>query len=209
MELSNVGGTDQQDRVKTILMEPKVTYISELSSTDYDKTIEAIVYHKWTSKTTKIRLPTKFCCILIDRQNEMAVNFDEHGYNSMENPVIIAVSSCYINRYHGLQLVGTSATHHYLNQNIQRRGKSAAILKPYRYPQLSNTRPILEIVNERYEDMEREKMRSQFPLAVLREVDPQNYQPERGCNIDNVPAIRQLALKDEHGFVIHLRSWLH
>nr|GEX78596.1 putative ribonuclease H-like domain-containing protein [Tanacetum cinerariifolium] len=32
---------------------------------------------------------------------------------------------------------------------------------------------------------------------------------EQGCNIDNVPAIRQLALKDEHGFVIHLGSWLH
>nr|GEV37297.1 retrovirus-related Pol polyprotein from transposon TNT 1-94 [Tanacetum cinerariifolium] len=32
---------------------------------------------------------------------------------------------------------------------------------------------------------------------------------ERGCNIDNVPALRQLALKDEHGFVIHLGSWLH
>nr|GEU65998.1 hypothetical protein [Tanacetum cinerariifolium] len=32
---------------------------------------------------------------------------------------------------------------------------------------------------------------------------------ERGCNIGNVPALRQLALKDEHGFVIHLGSWLH
>nr|GEZ04523.1 hypothetical protein [Tanacetum cinerariifolium] len=32
---------------------------------------------------------------------------------------------------------------------------------------------------------------------------------ERGCNIDNVPAKRQLALKDEHGFVIHLESRLH
>ncbi|GKE42397.1 hypothetical protein Tco_1469681 [Tanacetum coccineum] len=44
------------------------------------------------------------------------------------------------------------------------------------YPQLPNTGPMLEIVNERYEDMEREKMRNRFPLAVLREVDPQNYQ---------------------------------
>nr|GEZ13604.1 hypothetical protein [Tanacetum cinerariifolium] len=32
---------------------------------------------------------------------------------------------------------------------------------------------------------------------------------ERGCNIDNVPALRQLALKDEHGFDIHLGSRLH
>nr|GFC63766.1 hypothetical protein [Tanacetum cinerariifolium] len=34
-------------------------------------------------------------------------------------------------------------------------------------------------------------------------------QLERDCNIDNVPALRQLALKDEHGFVIHLGSRLH
>nr|GEX56248.1 hypothetical protein [Tanacetum cinerariifolium] len=32
---------------------------------------------------------------------------------------------------------------------------------------------------------------------------------ERGCNTDNVPALRQLALKDEYGFVIHLESRLH
>nr|GEX81962.1 hypothetical protein [Tanacetum cinerariifolium] len=32
---------------------------------------------------------------------------------------------------------------------------------------------------------------------------------ERGCNTDNVHALRQLALKDEHGFVIHLGSRLH
>nr|GEV30612.1 Gag-Pol polyprotein [Tanacetum cinerariifolium] len=32
---------------------------------------------------------------------------------------------------------------------------------------------------------------------------------ERGCNIGNVPTLRQLALKDEHGFVIQLGSRLH
>nr|GEW47939.1 hypothetical protein [Tanacetum cinerariifolium] len=32
---------------------------------------------------------------------------------------------------------------------------------------------------------------------------------ERDCNIDNVSALRQLALKDEYGFVIHLGSRLH
>nr|GEY32582.1 hypothetical protein [Tanacetum cinerariifolium] len=31
---------------------------------------------------------------------------------------------------------------------------------------------------------------------------------ERDCNIDYVPVIRQLALKDEYGFVIHLESRL-
>nr|GEV52898.1 DNA helicase [Tanacetum cinerariifolium] len=32
---------------------------------------------------------------------------------------------------------------------------------------------------------------------------------KRGCNTDNVPTIRQLALKDKYGFVIHLESRLH
>ncbi|GJZ17940.1 DNA helicase [Tanacetum coccineum] len=290
MDLANVGDTSQQDRGKMILMEPKITYISELSTTDYDKTIEAIVYRKWTSKTTKTRTPTKFCCILIDKEgypiqanmslrdaeyfdqllqlrkayrfsgfsceptdkwertlptetslifgrflqveeipatefpehyfnfaaynelqdrltarnpiltdyigrirairriekkgdamssqktlrvidienlsgnvigctlwNEMATNFDEREYNSMEKPVIIAVSSCYINRYH--------------DPNIPETRQIKALC-----PQLPNTGPMLEIVHQRYEDMEREKMRNRFPLAILHDVDPQNYQ---------------------------------
>ncbi|GJU24311.1 nucleic acid-binding, OB-fold protein, partial [Tanacetum coccineum] len=307
MDLANVGDTSQQDRGKMILMEPNITYILELSTTNYDKTIEAIVYRKWTSKTTKTRTPTKFCCILIDKEgypiqanmslrdaeyfdqllqlrkayrfsgfsceptdkwertlptktslifgrflqveeipatefpehyfnfaaynelqdrltarnpiltdyighiraigriekkgdamssrktlrvidienlsgnvigctlwNEMATNFDEREYNSMEKPVIIAVSSCYINRYHGLQLSGTSATHYYLDPNIPETRQIKALC-----PQLPNTGPMLEIVHQRYEDMEREKMRNRFPLAILHDVDPQNYQRVR------------------------------
>nr|GFA75799.1 hypothetical protein [Tanacetum cinerariifolium] len=38
---------------------------------------------------------------------------------------------------------------------------------------------------------------------------PAQVELERGCNTDNVPALRQLALKDEHGFVTHLGSRLH
>ncbi|GKC41633.1 DNA helicase, partial [Tanacetum coccineum] len=68
VELANVDDTSQDDKGKMILMEPHITNISELSTTDYNKTIEAIVYRKWTSKTTKTRIPTKFCCILIDKQ---------------------------------------------------------------------------------------------------------------------------------------------
>nr|GEW76574.1 DNA helicase [Tanacetum cinerariifolium] len=68
MELANVDDTSEDDKGKMILMEPQITNISELSTTDYNKTIEAIVYRIWTSKTTKTRTPTKFCCILIDKQ---------------------------------------------------------------------------------------------------------------------------------------------
>ncbi|GJZ18882.1 ribonuclease H-like domain-containing protein [Tanacetum coccineum] len=68
MELPIDAGTSQHDKGKMILMQPEITNISELSSTNYNKTIEAVVYRKWTSKTTKTRTPTKFCCILIDKQ---------------------------------------------------------------------------------------------------------------------------------------------
>ncbi|GKB35735.1 hypothetical protein Tco_0880677, partial [Tanacetum coccineum] len=68
MELPSNADTSQHDKRKMILMQPKITNISELSSTNYNKTIEAVVYRKWTSKTTKTRTPTKFCCILIEKQ---------------------------------------------------------------------------------------------------------------------------------------------
>nr|GEU77088.1 DNA helicase [Tanacetum cinerariifolium] len=42
IELANVDDSGQQNKGKIILTEPKITYISELSSTAYDKTIEAI-----------------------------------------------------------------------------------------------------------------------------------------------------------------------
>nr|GEX92885.1 hypothetical protein [Tanacetum cinerariifolium] len=96
MELPDPGDTSQQDRGKLALVEPHITYISELSRTDYDKTIKAIVYRKWTSKTTKTRTPTKFCCILIDKEG---------------TPI-------QANMGLRLQPSGTSATHYYLNQNI-------------------------------------------------------------------------------------------
>nr|GEW73992.1 putative reverse transcriptase domain-containing protein [Tanacetum cinerariifolium] len=44
---------------------------------------------------------------------------------------------------------------------------------------MADTRPILNINNQRYEDPELEKNRNRFPLAVLFEIDPQNY---RRCN---------------------------
>ncbi|GJS25065.1 DNA helicase [Tanacetum coccineum] len=50
--------------------------------------------------------------------NEMATNFDIRAYEQMEKPVMIAVASCCVTRYNGLQLSWTSATHYYLNPNI-------------------------------------------------------------------------------------------
>ncbi|GJR97950.1 hypothetical protein Tco_0270124 [Tanacetum coccineum] len=48
--------------------------------------------------------------------------------------------------------------------------------KTWRHQQLTDTKPVLNVDNQRYEDVEQEKNRNRFPLAVLLEVDPQNYQ---------------------------------
>ncbi|GJU92996.1 DNA helicase, partial [Tanacetum coccineum] len=101
----------------------------------------------------------------------MAQNLNVREYDSMEKLVIIAVSSCYINRYNGLQLSGTSATHYYFNPSIPETK-----LIRQQYPQIPNRGPVLQIIDHRYEDMEQEKLRNQFPLVVLRDIDPQDYQ---------------------------------
>ncbi|GKC12851.1 DNA helicase [Tanacetum coccineum] len=51
--------------------------------------------------------------------NEMATEFNIREYETMEKPVVILVTSCYVTRYNGLKLSGgTSATHYYLNPNV-------------------------------------------------------------------------------------------
>ncbi|GJW79427.1 DNA helicase [Tanacetum coccineum] len=62
------------------------------------------------------------------------------------------------------QLSGTSATHYYFNPSI---------------PETQLIRqqgPVLKIIDQRYEDTEQEKLRNRFPLVVLRDIDPQDYQ---------------------------------
>nr|GEV39210.1 DNA helicase [Tanacetum cinerariifolium] len=107
--------------------------------------------------------------------NEMATNFDERAYNSMEKPVIIAVSSSYINHYHDMPSTFWKFCYPLLfGSNIPETRQIKELCT-----QLPNTGPMLEIVHARYEDMEREKMRNLFPLAILHDVDPQNYQRVR------------------------------
>ncbi|GKC51828.1 reverse transcriptase domain-containing protein [Tanacetum coccineum] len=48
----------------------------------------------------------------------MALTFDIREYESMEKPVVIAISSYWVRHFNGLQLSGTSATHYYLNPNM-------------------------------------------------------------------------------------------
>ncbi|GKE20017.1 nucleic acid-binding, OB-fold protein [Tanacetum coccineum] len=58
----------REDKGKLIVVEPKIAHFTDLNPTHRNKTIEVIVYRKWTSKHVATRQPTKFCCILMDKQ---------------------------------------------------------------------------------------------------------------------------------------------
>ncbi|GJV80955.1 hypothetical protein Tco_1516825 [Tanacetum coccineum] len=157
---------------KMIAIKHEVTIVANLRPPHYNKTIKVIVYRKWTSKHVQTRQPTKFCCILMDKQTGLwertlenptslifgkfidlqeipSENFPEHYFNfasynellaradmqnailtdgvklnfnmqeyeAIEKPVVIAVSSCWVRRFNGLQLSRMSTTHYYMNTN--------------------------------------------------------------------------------------------
>ncbi|GJY07523.1 DNA helicase [Tanacetum coccineum] len=118
--------------------------------------------------------------VVLTLWHEMALNFNVQEYEAMEKPVVITVSSCWVRRFNRIQLSGTSATHCYLNPNIP----ETYHIKQ-QYLKVADTIPILNIDHQRYQDLELEKNRNRFPLAVLFEIDPQNYQANsltRDCN---------------------------
>ncbi|GJY46764.1 nucleic acid-binding, OB-fold protein, partial [Tanacetum coccineum] len=102
--------------------------------------------------------------------HEKALTFNVQEYEAMEKPVIIAVSSCLVKQFNGLQLSATSATHYYLNPNIP---ETYHIKQQYQ--QMATTVPVLNIDHQRYQDLEAEKNQNRFPLATLLAVNPQNY----------------------------------
>ncbi|GJV23191.1 DNA helicase [Tanacetum coccineum] len=300
MATTSEADSKREEKGKMILTKPNITRLADLSSTYFNKIIEIIVYRKWILKHYETRLPTKFCCILLDKQgtpiqanmdaedtdyfdellrlgktyrisgfscqktptweqtlmnetsllfgkylqvhsipndnfplhyfnfaaynelagranvksvvltdyigriravsgidtfgnatsqrklqriiqienlsgniiglalwNEMATGFDMNTYTSLPQPVVIAVSSCYVSRYNGLQLSGTYATHYYLNLDIP---KTYHIKQ--QHEQSTSMVPFLTINNQRYEDPNLERTRNRFPLATLLEVDP-------------------------------------
>nr|GEU67526.1 hypothetical protein [Tanacetum cinerariifolium] len=128
--------------------------------------------------------------IVLTLWHEMETNFNIQEYELMEKPVVIAVSSCWVRRFNGIQLSGTSATHYYLDSNTP----ESYHIKQH-YLQMADTRPILNINNQRYEDSELEKNRNLFPLAVLFEIDPQNYQDVAVTENKSSQGIRFLGVK--------------
>ncbi|GJU82777.1 DNA helicase [Tanacetum coccineum] len=58
----------REDKGKMIIAEPEITKVADLKSTDSNKIIEVFIYHKWVSKHNQTQQPTKFCCMLLERQ---------------------------------------------------------------------------------------------------------------------------------------------
>ncbi|GJZ32182.1 hypothetical protein Tco_0577618 [Tanacetum coccineum] len=66
--------TMSENKGKMIMMELDIVSVPSLRPTHYNKTIEAIVYCKWTSKHVQTRQSTKYCCMLIDKQGNPIQN---------------------------------------------------------------------------------------------------------------------------------------
>ncbi|GKB81813.1 hypothetical protein Tco_0948708, partial [Tanacetum coccineum] len=78
--MATIGKTNNtcEEKGKMIMTEPEITAIADLRPTHCNKTIEAVVYPKWTSRHVYTRQPTKYCCILIDKQANMNVKDAEY-----------------------------------------------------------------------------------------------------------------------------------
>nr|GEX70653.1 hypothetical protein [Tanacetum cinerariifolium] len=300
MATTSISKSTSEEMGKMIMTKPNVTIIADLKPMDTNKTIEAVVYRKWTSKHVQTHQPMKYCCILLDKQgtpiqanmdvkdtayldrllqlykayrisgfrceqtglwertldnptslifgrfiqleevpgedfpghyfnfasynkhaaradvrnamltipnqihtsgdatsnrihrriidiqnlsgntislalwHDMAVNFNLQEYEALERLVVIAVSSCWVRRYHGLQLSSTSTTHYYLNPNIPETFHIKQV-----HQQLPEPQVMLNIENQRYENPEEEMTRNRFPLATIFDLDPQNYEGVR------------------------------
>nr|GEV15652.1 nucleic acid-binding, OB-fold protein [Tanacetum cinerariifolium] len=68
MATTSISKSTSEEKGKMIITKPNVTIIADLKPMDTNKTLEAVVYHKWTSKHVQTQQPMKYCCILLDKQ---------------------------------------------------------------------------------------------------------------------------------------------
>nr|GEU65612.1 nucleic acid-binding, OB-fold protein [Tanacetum cinerariifolium] len=99
---------------------------------------------------------------------------DMTEYNTMDKPVVIAVSSAWATKkYGGLQLSSTSATHYYLNLNVPETNHILSI-----FADLINPVPALEIQRQPYSNPQLEQTRNRYTIETLLTVNPQHYEAE-------------------------------
>nr|GEY53321.1 hypothetical protein [Tanacetum cinerariifolium] len=68
MATTSISKSTSEEKGKMIITKPNVTIIAYLKPMDTNKTIEAVVYRKWTFKHVQTQQPMKYCCILLDKQ---------------------------------------------------------------------------------------------------------------------------------------------
>ncbi|PWA90538.1 helitron helicase-like domain-containing protein [Artemisia annua] len=125
----------------------------------------------WKAYTIYIineQIPCSNNVILFTLWNEKAENFEEEEYAQMRQPVILAVSSCYLKRYGGIHrhLLYTLFIY------IVRFYLTAYLL----YNQENAQAPQLEVQTERLTDWEQERSRNRVPLGTLLQIDPNTQQ---------------------------------
>ncbi|PWA52273.1 hypothetical protein CTI12_AA448170 [Artemisia annua] len=109
--------------------------------------------------------------------NDDAENFKEAEYAQMKQPVILAVSSCYLKRYAGqIQLSATSATRYYFNPDVEETGKLLAA-----YNQANASRGHIQVQTQRLTSWEQERNRNRVPLGTLLQIDPKTQQKCDEC----------------------------
>ncbi|GJR63056.1 nucleic acid-binding, OB-fold protein [Tanacetum coccineum] len=104
----------------------------------------------------------------------MANHFGEADIHSMEQPVIIAISSCRFSKYTDYQLSGSSATYYYLNPKIPEAEELRTLFKD-RYEDT----PPLTICKYPHKDVLQDKTRNRFPLKMIMDQNPQSYKGVR------------------------------
>ncbi|PWA65577.1 hypothetical protein CTI12_AA332110 [Artemisia annua] len=113
--------------------------------------------------------------VLFTLWNEKADNFEEEEYAKMRQPVILAVSSCYLKTYGGqIQLSATSATSYYFNPPVEETAELLAA-----YDNITHSiflAPQIEVHTERLTEWEQERSRNRVPLVTLLQIDPNTQQ---------------------------------
>nr|GEX31305.1 DNA helicase [Tanacetum cinerariifolium] len=89
----------EEDPENTFGIDIPTSYCLTPDEQDSKKMLEAKVDRKWVAKTPPKMTPYAFCCISLDRKDEMAKHFDQADIKNIEQPVIIAVSSCRVSKY--------------------------------------------------------------------------------------------------------------
>ncbi|GJX23884.1 DNA helicase [Tanacetum coccineum] len=112
MATTNYPDTAAAAKGKMVAIEPEISHVISLKPTDYNKTIEVIVYRKWVSEHVVTRQPIKFCCMLIDKQGTaIQANMDaqdtEHFDRVLELGSAYRITD-YIGYIQGVSILRTS-----------------------------------------------------------------------------------------------------